>query len=71
MGPPCGYFAFKVVRGGSRCAALQVGEKPDVAQSCFLELHLQMKVRIVGLSLGRGGGGTPEGRTEGFSFVQN
>ena len=61
MGPPCGYFAFKVVRGGCSGAALQVGETPYVAQSCSLELYLLMKVQIMHPS--PGGGETPEGRT--------
>lgn len=78
MGPPCGYFAFKVARGGCNGAALQVGEMPYVAQSFSLELYLQMKIQIVHLSPGEGGKLLKEGlrrsalcRTEGFKGLCN
>lgn len=48
LGPPCGYFAFKVVHGGCSGAAVHVGEIPYMAQA--LGLYLLMKVQIVHLS---------------------
>lgn len=78
MGPPCGCFAFKVVRGRCNGSAFQVGEMLYVAQFRSLELYLQMKVQIMPLSLGVGGKLLKEGlmgsalrRSEGFKGLCN